>query len=168
MFVEAIKTEQRRIERFVGLSRSGSAERGSLYIQKQGDHFYAFERWQGKEGHMRKVYLGSLESEAVQELFADKFKAKRLTRLWHDQKLLEKLERQYQEYDFDSIVAEMPKAYRMAARNNSFDQRIRGNPEVGRSPVPQVHVSISGCGDLCGRRDPHAFQGRMHLVQSHA
>ena len=92
MFIEAIKTEQRRIQRFINLSKPGSAERGSLYIKKQGGRLYAYERLQDKGGHMRKVYLGSLDSEAVQELFADKFREKRLTHLRHDQKLLEKLE----------------------------------------------------------------------------
>ena len=109
MFIEAINSEQRRIQRFINLSNPGSAERGSLYIKRQGGRLYAYERLREKEGHTRKIYLGSPDSEAVQKLFADRFKAKRLARLRHDQKLLEKLERQYQEYDFDSIVAEMPK-----------------------------------------------------------
>ena len=135
--MEAIKTEQRRIERFINLSKPGSAERGTLYIKKQGGRLYAYERLQDKGGHTRKVYLGSLESERVQKLFADKFKAKRLTHLRHNQKLLEKLERQYQEYDFDSIVAEMPKAYRMAARNNSFDQRYEEIRKWAEAPYPK-------------------------------
>ena len=137
MFIEAINSEQRRIQRFINLSNPGSAERGSLYIKRQGGRLYAYERLREKEGHTRKIYLGSLESEAVQKLFADKFKEKRLTHLRHNQKLLEKLERQYQEYDFDSIVAEMPKAYRMAARNNSFDQRYEEIRKWAEAPYPK-------------------------------
>lgn len=137
MFTEAIKTEQRRIQRFIDLSNPGSTERGSLYIQKQGGNFYAFERWHEKGGRMRKVYLGTLEADAVQELFADKFKVKRLKRLQYDQKLLEKLERQYQDYDFDSIVADMPRAYNIAARNNSFDQRYEEIRKWAEAPYPK-------------------------------
>ena len=84
--MEAINTEQRRIQRLIDLSKLSSTERGSLYVQKQLGNFYAFERWQDKGGPMRKVYLGPLESEAVQELFAVKFKAKRLSRIQHDRK----------------------------------------------------------------------------------
>ena len=132
--MEAIKTEQERIQRFIDLSRPDGAERGSLYIRKQGPRLYAYERWQQKGGPARKVYLGRVESEAVRKLFADKFKAERLTRLQYDQKLLEKLERQYREYDFDSIVGDMPKTYRMAARNCSFDQRYEEIREWAEAP----------------------------------
>ena len=126
MFTEAIKTEQRRIQRFIDLSRpnrDGSTGRGSLYLQKQSGHFYAYERWQAKGEPERKVYLGPLESKPVQDLFAVKYQELRMTRLQHDQRLLGKLERQYQAYDFESIVSDMPKAYRMAVTANSFDQR---------------------------------------------
>ena len=55
--MEAINSEQRRIQRFINLSKPGSAERGTLYIKKQGGRLYAYERLQEKGGHMRKVYL---------------------------------------------------------------------------------------------------------------
>ncbi|MBR0456382.1 MAG: hypothetical protein IJJ01_06895 [Firmicutes bacterium] len=137
MFMEAIKTEQRRIQRFIDLSRPDGEERGSLYIKKQGGQLYAYERWQQKGGPVRKVYLGLIESDAVQKLFTDKFKVKRLKRLQYDQKLLEKLERQYQEYDFENVVADMPKAYRMAARNSSFNQRYEKIREWAEAPYPR-------------------------------
>ena len=134
MFMEAIKTEQRRIQRFIDLSPPDGAERGNLYLKKKGGNLYAYERWQKKGKPSRKVYLGCIESDEVQKLFADKFTAKRLPRLQHDQALLEKLERQYQEYDFDSIVADMPRAYRMAAKNSSFDQRYEEIREWAEGP----------------------------------
>ena len=137
MFMEAIKAEQRRIQRFIDLSHAGGAERGSLYIQKQGEYFYAFERWQGRGEPTRKVYLGLLDSEPVRELFSVRFKEQRLKRLRHDRKLLEKMERQYQLYDFDSIVADMPKAYRMAARGNSFNQRYEEIRKWAEAPYPK-------------------------------
>ena len=93
MFIEAIKAEQKRIQRFIDLSHMGGANRGSLYVQKQGDFFYGFERRQGKGEPERKVYLGLLDSEPVRELFSIRFKEDRMARLQHNQKLLEKLER---------------------------------------------------------------------------
>lgn len=126
MFTEAIKTEQRRIQRFIDLSainRAGTIGRGNLCLKEQGRRIYAYERWQSKGEPTRRVYLGPLESESVRELFGVKYQELRMTRLRYDQKLLEKLKRQYQPYDFESIVSDMPKAYRMAANANSFDQR---------------------------------------------
>ena len=35
MFIEAIKAEQKRIQRFIDLSRPGGKDRGSLYVQEQ-------------------------------------------------------------------------------------------------------------------------------------
>ena len=137
MFTEAIKTEQRRIQRFIDLSCPDGEERGSLYVKNKDGNLYAYERWQGKGEPERKVYLGRIDSEAVRKLFTDKFKVKRLARLRHDQKLLGKLERQYQVYDFDSIVADMPKACRLAANNNSFDQRYEDIREWARAPYPK-------------------------------
>lgn len=134
MFMEAIKTEQRRIQRFIDLSRPDGTERGSLYVKKRGTQLYAYERWQQNDGPAHKVYLGNVESEAAQKLFADKFKAKRLTYLQYNQKLLEKMQRQYREYDFDSIVADMPKTYRMTARNCSFDQRYEEIRKWAKAP----------------------------------
>ena len=123
MFMDAVKTEQERIQRFVDLSQLDGEERGSLYIQKKDNRYYGYERWQKKGEWERKVYLGPLGSEPVRELCSIKIKEKRLIRLRYDQKLLEKLEHQYQMYDYESIVADMPKAYRMAAKDESFDKR---------------------------------------------
>ena len=137
MFIEAIKAEQRRIQRFIDLSRPCDGDRGSLYVQNQGGNLYAFERWQEKGKPLRKTYLGRIDSEPVRELFSAKFIEKRFSCLQYDQKLLEKLERQYQRYDFDSIVAAMPKAYRMAARNDSFDQRYEEIRKWAEAPYPK-------------------------------
>ncbi len=137
MFTEAIKAEQRRIQRFIDLSRPGGKDRGSLYVQEQEGHLYAFERRQEKSGAMSKVYLGRLASEPVRELFSVRLKEQRMKRLKHDQKLLEKLERQYRPYDFESIVDGMPKAYRMAAKANSFDQRYEEIRKWAEGPYPK-------------------------------
>ena len=93
MFIEAIKAEQRRIQRFIDLSRPCDGDRGSLYVQNQGGNLYAFERWQEKGKPLRKTYLGRIESEPVRELFSAKFIEKRFSCLQYDQKLLQKLER---------------------------------------------------------------------------
>lgn len=140
MFTEAIKTEQRRIQRFIDLSqinRADTIDRGNLCLKEQGGRIYAYERWQKKGEPTRKVYLGTLESDSVRELFSVKYQELRLMRLQHDQKLLGKLERQYQTYDFDSIVADMPKAYRMAAKEDSFDQRYEEIRRWAKAPYPR-------------------------------
>jgi len=137
MFIEAIKTEQERIQRFIDLSSVGTAGRGNLKLQKQGTRIYACERWQKKGAPERTVYLGPLDSAPVRELFSVRYQEKRLKRLHHDQKLLEKLEQQYQTYDFESIVADMPKAYRLAAKDNSFEQRYEEIRRWADAPYPR-------------------------------
>ena len=141
MFLEAVKTEQRRIQRFIDLSGPEQNSRGSLYLRSQGDSVYAYERWQRKGQPERRVYLGPLASAPVRELFSCKFKEQRLARLCHDQRLLEKLEQQYQMYDFESVVNDMPKAYRRAARANSYNQRYEellewANADYAKNPYP--------------------------------
>ena len=141
MFLEAVKTEQRRIQRFIDLSGPEQNSRGSLYLRSQGNSVYAYERWQRKGQPERRVYLGPLASAPVRELFSCKFKEQRLARLCHDQRLLEKLEQQYQMYDFESVVNDMPKAYRRAARANSYNQRYEellewANADYAKNPYP--------------------------------
>lgn len=123
MFTEAIIVEQKRIQRLIDLSRSDTVGRGHLKLKKRDSKIYAYERWQKKGQPERVVYLGPLKSDPVRELVSIKFQEQRLSRLLHDQKLLQRLASQYQRYDFAAVVSEMPRAYRIAARENSFDQR---------------------------------------------
>ncbi len=126
MFTEAIKTEQGRIQRLIALSldaQLGDSKRGKLYLTKQKDNYYAYERWRGNGKPEKKIYIGALDSDPVRELFAIKYKEQKLSRLQYDQKLLERLERQYRRYDFNSIISDMPKAYRIAAKGDVYNQR---------------------------------------------
>lgn len=123
MFIEAIIVEQKRIQRLIDLSSLAVAGRGSLKLQKRGNKTFAYERWQKKGQRERVHYLGPLESAPVRELFSVKYQQQRLVRLRHNQKVLQKLTEQYQKYDFNTVVSEMPRAYRIAARENSFNQR---------------------------------------------
>lgn len=123
MFIEAIIVEQKRIQRLIDLSRSDSTGHGHLKLQKQGYRIYAYERFHNKGEPEHTVYLGPLNSAPVRELVSVKFQEQRLVRLRHDQKLLRRLAEQYQRYDFATVVSEMPRAYRIAARENSFNQR---------------------------------------------
>jgi len=134
-FMEAIKTEQERIQRLIQLSPSdGLQGRGNLHLQRRGTRAYAYERWQKKGGREQNLYLGSPDSERTQELFAAHFRAQRLVRLQHDQKLLENLREQYLLYDFDSVVSNMSRDYRQVARNNSFNQRYEELKEWASAP----------------------------------
>ena len=123
MFMDAIKNEQKRIQGFIDLSSNFETDRGCLYVQKHGTNLYGYERKRSKDGTVQKIYLGPIASEKVQELFSIRLKTQRLSRLRHNQSLLNNIERSYQMYDFGSIVLDMPKAYRMAALGDSFDQR---------------------------------------------
>lgn len=141
-FMEAIKNEQERIQRFIQLSPSdGLQGRGNLHLQRRGTRAYAYERWQQKGKREQNLYLGSPDSERTQELFAAHFQAQRLVRLQHNQKLLENLWDQYQPYDFDSVVSDMSKDYRKVARNNSFNKRYEelkkwANAPYEKNPFP--------------------------------
>lgn len=141
MFTEAIKVEQKRIQRFIDLSHPKATKRGSMKLQKQGDKIYAYERWQRKGQTDRIQYLGPLDSSAVRELFSARFQEIRLGILEHDQKILERLTKQYEPYDFGTILSEMPRAYQIAARGNSFNQRYEeirewANAEYNKNPFP--------------------------------
>lgn len=141
MFMEAIKIEQRRIQSFIDLSGGADASRGSLYTRKTGSQVYVYERWQRKGQREIRKYLGPLGSAPAQELFDARFQTQRLARLEYDQALLQKLEQQYQPYDFESIVNDMPKAYRLAARNASFEERYEeirawANADYPKNPYP--------------------------------
>ena len=141
MFTEAIIIEQKRIQRLIDLSTSISNERGSLKLQKQGHQIYAYERWRKKGQAERVVYLGPLVSAPVRELFSVKYQEQRLARMRHNQKLLQRLAAQYQKYDFSSVVSEMPRAYQIAASENSFNQRYEevrkwANADYPKNPYP--------------------------------
>ena len=123
-FTEAIKTEQKRILRLIELSPPSELQgRGHLHLQRRGSRTYAYERWQQKGKRERNVYLGLPDSAPVQALFGARFRAQRLERLRHDQKLPARLQDQYLPYDFDSVVSSMSRDYRQVARNNNFDRR---------------------------------------------
>ena len=152
MFTEAIKAEQERIQRFIDLSRTDTTGRGNLKLQKRGNKLYGYERWQGKGQAERLKYLGLLDSSAVRELFSVRFQAIRLGILEHDQKILERLKKQYRPYDFGAILSEMPRAYRIAARGNSFNQRYEevrewANAEYNKNPYPEDGTRLRSKGE---------------------
>lgn len=141
MFTEAILIEQKRILRLIDLSRSGANERGHLKLQKQGHRIYAYERFHNKGEPERTVYLGPIDSAPVRDLFSVKFQEQRLSRLLYDQNLLKRIAKQYQQYDFATVLSEMPRAYRIAARENSFNQRYEevrkwANADYPKNPYP--------------------------------
>lgn len=141
MFTEAIIVEQKRIQRLIDLSRSGSTGRGHLKIQKQGSRIYAYERFHNKGKPEHTVYLGPLDSAPVRELVSIKFQEQRLSRLLQDQKLLQRIAKEYQQYDFNTVLSEMPRAYQIAARENSFNQRYEevrkwANADYPKNPYP--------------------------------
>ena len=147
-FLDAIKDEQSRIQRLAGISTASDVRsRGHLRLQTRGNCTYAYERWQKKGQKERNEYLGTPDSEAVQELFSVHFQAKRQARLRHNQKLLKTLWQQYQPYDFDSVVSDMGRDYRKVARNNSFDARYEelkdwANAPYTKNPFPFPKAKI--------------------------
>ena len=141
MFKEAIKTEQRRIQRLIDLSAISDERRGNLCLQKRGQKTYAYERWQPQDQPERKVYLGPLDSAPVQELYSVKYQGRRMAILQHDQELLQKLEREYQGYDYESVISGMPTAYWNVPGRDLFNQRYEeirewANADYRKNPFP--------------------------------
>lgn len=137
MFKEAIKTEQRRIQRLIDLSTLSDDRRGSLCLQKRGRKTYAYERWQKQGEPERRVYLGPLDSEPVRELCSARYQRQRLGILRSNQKLLQKLEQEYQPYDYESIISRMPTAYQRVPGGNFFDQRYEEIREWANADYPK-------------------------------
>ncbi|MBQ9708548.1 MAG: hypothetical protein IJV66_05130 [Firmicutes bacterium] len=133
-FLKATITERNRIERLIELSNYNCADRGSLYIQRQGERTYVYERWQKKGGHGRKKYLGSIDSDSVRELFSLRFNEEKMIRLRENQKLMDQIQQQYLYYDFESILADMPKAYRIAGKSLCIDSRYEEIRKWAQAP----------------------------------
>lgn len=141
MFKEAIKTEQRRIQRLIDLSTISEGGRGNLYLQKRGQKIYAYERWQPQDQPEKKVYLGPVGSDSVRELCTSKYQRQRLTILQHNQEILQKLEREYQAYDYESVISGMPTAYQNIPGVDEFNQRYEeirewANADYSKNPYP--------------------------------
>lgn len=143
-FTEAIKIEEKRIQRLIDLSEVPGGDHGSLQLQKRGGRIYVYQRWQRKNEPERKVYLGKMDSEQVRKLFTIKFQEQRLARLRSNQALLQRLLEEYQPYDFESVVNDLPGAYRMVAGENSFDQRYEEVRAWANADYPQNTYPFSG------------------------
>lgn len=137
MFKEAIKTEQRRIQRLIDLSGVSDDERGSLGLQKRGQKTYAYERWQSRSQPEKRVFLGLLESEAVRELCSVKYRKRRLAILQRNQEVLQRLEKEYLAYDYESVISGMPSAYRRVPGVDDFDQRYEEIREWASADYPK-------------------------------
>lgn len=141
MFKEAIKTEQRRIQRLIDLSTISDDRRGSLCLQKRGQKIYAYERWQAQGRPEKRVYLGLLDSNPVREFCSMKYQKRRLEILRGNQKILQQLEQEYQAYDYESVISGMPTVYRRVPGVNDFNQRYEeirewANADYPKNPYP--------------------------------
>ena len=120
-FIEAIKREQKRIQRLISL-QPPKQDRGVLILQPNGRHLYAYERVK-VNNKPKKNYLGTLDSPPVREIFSVRLNSDRLKRLKKNRRLLQKLAQEYQDDSFEELVSDMPRAYQKVARANCFDQR---------------------------------------------
>lgn len=116
MFMDAIKQEQRRIQRVIDLTASSLAESppGNLSLETRNGSFYCYSQ-EYTSGKRERHYVGTITSLAVQQLFNSRLQQERLKRLEFDHKLLMETERKYQNYDPLAVVASMPKSYRQIA-----------------------------------------------------
>lgn len=105
-----IKTEQRRIQRLIDLSRivDDSRKPGSISLERRGNTMYCYESSYENGKRVRRRYLGRPNSDAVRRYCSLRFREELSRRLLSNQKLLQKLEASYLECDPASVYAAMP------------------------------------------------------------
>ena len=138
MFTDALKNEQRRIQRLIHLGGDSLdlEERGSLSLETHGTRKYCYELWYKGRKRIRKQYLGKPDSEEVLRHVGARMQQERLRRLQHDQELLSKLEQEYEDYDPASLLKALPASYQTVFEQLQGDhpaaeasrQRLKGSP----------------------------------------
>jgi hypothetical protein len=119
-FKEAIKREQRRIERLVKLAAQNEVanKRGILLLERRGSSTYCYER-----KDKSKKYIGKVDSDAAKAFVRDHFLTEKNKRLLTDEKLLNNLAHNYQDYSYDAIMSALPASFRNIANEDFNDAR---------------------------------------------
>lgn len=153
-FKEDLKTEQRRIQRFIDLTGSdqplqmeNAAHRGCLSVDRRGDSVYCYEVSRGTGSPRRKKYLGDPDSPQVKSLIDARFREEKLRRLRKNAQLLEKMEAQYLDYDPEAVLSALPRTYQGLTSDDRFNQRYEEIRQWAAedyprnaSPFPQAKI----------------------------
>lgn len=142
---EALKREQKRILRLADLTADAgkNAESGVLLLKKRGEKVYCYLR--GEQSAKR--YLGTADSEAVRQFVRGRYLQEKRSRLITDQKLVEKMMQEYQDYSYEAVMAALPDSYRAIACEDFNNQRYEeikawANEDypVNQAPFPKAEI----------------------------
>ena len=117
-FEEAIKNEQKRIQRLVNSTGQFESleKRGALIAEPRRNGIYCYER----TGQSKK-YLGRPDAEAARNCLQYHYLAEKRKRLLADDNLLKKVEEQYLAYDYESVMAALSDSCRKIANEDFND-----------------------------------------------
>ena len=120
-FKEALKREQKRILRLADLTADAdNLDKPSvMLLDKRGSKAYCYK----KDENNVKKYIGTTDSEAAREILQNRYLKEKRSRLITDQKLVEKMMREYQDYSFEAVMAALPASYRAIAYEDFNNQR---------------------------------------------
>ena len=138
-FKEAMKREQKRILRLTDLTASAEKCDGSgvLILNRRGNKTYCYKR----DDHTAKKYIGTTDSEAAKQFLRNRYLQEKRNRLITDQKLVEKMMREYQDYSYEAVMAALPASYKAIANEDFNNQRYEeikawANEDYPVNPAP--------------------------------
>lgn len=142
-FKDAIKNEQKRILRLIQVTPppKGDEGRGSLTVEPRGNRSYCYlQRY--KDGKRQPhEYLGTPDSVPVRAFAGAKYRKELLARLHVNLEHLEKLSKDYLDYDAASIRAALPRSCQKVWSGSAFNERYEelrawANAPYERNPAP--------------------------------
>ena len=118
---EALKREQKRILRLADLTAGADDldKPSVLLLDKRGDRTYCYI----KDEKNAKKYLGTADSKAARQVMRGRYLQEKRSRLITDQKLVEKMMQEYQDYSYEAVMAALPDSYRAIACEDFNNQR---------------------------------------------
>ena len=148
-FNEAMKREQKRILRLADLTASAEDDDGSgfLVLEKRGDRTYCYKKASVDGQTYTKKYLGMTDSAAARQFVKARYLQEKRSRLITDQKLIEKMMREYQDYSYEAVMAALSASYKMIANEDFNNQRYEeikawANEDypVNQAPFPKAKI----------------------------
>ena len=123
--MEALKREQKRILRLADLTADAekSEEPGYLLLEKRGGRTYCYKKSIEDGQTYTKKYLGTADSEAAKQFVQNRYLREKRRRLITDQKLVEKMMQEYQDYNFEAVMAALPASYKAIAYEDFNNKR---------------------------------------------
>ncbi len=142
-FKDAIKNEQRRILRLIQVTASpkDDEDTGSLSVEPRGSRTYCYlQRYKGRKRILRK-YLDPPGAAPVRTFVGAKYRKELLARLHVNLEHLEKLSKDYLDYDAASIRAALPDSCQKVWSGSAFNERYEelrawANAPYERNPAP--------------------------------